>query len=66
MFFFRKFDVGIYTVITSVSPLRVYIYESNFLIRFCTKNYKPFNYENNEQNVIGDIYTPIWEVNFKN
>lgn len=30
----HKFDIGIYTVITSVDPLRVYIYNSEALLRY--------------------------------
>ena len=30
----RKFDIGLYTVITSVNPLRVYIYEEEILLRW--------------------------------
>ena len=29
----RKFDIGIYTVISSIDPLRVYTYEEEALIR---------------------------------
>ena len=29
----RKFDIGVYTVITSVDPLRVYTYSGEVLIR---------------------------------
>lgn len=30
----RKFDIGVYTVITSVNPLRVYIYNGEILFRY--------------------------------
>ena len=29
----RKFDIGIYTVLTSIDPLRVYVYDQEVLIR---------------------------------
>ena len=29
----RKFDIGIYTVLTSIDPLRVYVYDREVLIR---------------------------------
>ncbi|VDK64209.1 unnamed protein product [Gongylonema pulchrum] len=58
----RKFDVGIYTVITSVLPLRVYIYEGDVLLRFCSKNYEPFDAEDISKYVVGDDYVPAWEV----
>lgn len=60
---FRKFDIGIYTVITSVLPLRVYIYEGDVLLRFCPKDYKPFDADDVDKYVVGDDYTPLWEVN---
>jgi tubulin monoglycylase TTLL15 len=30
-----KFDIGIYTMITSIDPLRIYIYNGDALLRFC-------------------------------
>ena len=30
----RKFDIGLYTVLTSIDPLRVYIYDQEVLIRY--------------------------------
>ena len=32
----RKFDIGVYTAVTSVNPLRVYTYEEEVLIRCVT------------------------------
>lgn len=58
----RKFDLGIYTVVTSLSPLRVYIYEGDILLRFCSQPYRPFDAKNVDKYVVGDDYTPIWEV----
>ncbi|XP_022667354.1 tubulin polyglutamylase TTLL4-like [Varroa jacobsoni] len=56
----HKFDIGVYVVMTSVKPLRVYIFEGDILLRFCSKSYKlsrdPDTY------VVGDNYLPIWEV----
>ncbi|CAD6195051.1 unnamed protein product [Caenorhabditis auriculariae] len=58
----RKFDTGIYTVVTSLLPLRVYIYEGDVLIRFCPKDYEPFDVKDVDKYVVGDDYTPIWEI----
>lgn len=33
----HKFDIGIYTVITSIDPLRVYVYNGDVLLRYATK-----------------------------
>lgn len=58
----RKFDIGIYTVITSVLPLRVYIYEGDVLLRFCPENYFPFDSKNKDKYVVSDDYLTIWQV----
>lgn len=48
---------------TSVEPLRLYIMGSEALLRFCAKPYLPFNSSDLDSYVVGDDYTPIWEVN---
>ncbi|KAJ8926545.1 hypothetical protein NQ314_021084, partial [Rhamnusium bicolor] len=58
----HKFDIGIYTVITSVDPLRIYIYNGEALLRFCPVKYYPFDPENLDKYVVGDDYLPTWEV----
>ncbi|PIO74187.1 hypothetical protein TELCIR_03805 [Teladorsagia circumcincta] len=58
----RKFDIGVYTVITSISPLRVYVYEGDSLLRFCAEDYLPFDSSRLDKYVVGDDYTPIWEI----
>ncbi|XP_065217013.1 probable tubulin polyglutamylase ttll-15 [Planococcus citri] len=58
----HKFDIGVYTIITSIEPLRVYIYNGDILFRFCPDKYYPFDPENRNKYVIGDDYLPIWEV----
>ena len=30
-----KFDIGLYTMITSIDPLRIYVFEGDVLLRFC-------------------------------
>ncbi|XP_003395797.2 probable tubulin polyglutamylase ttll-15 [Bombus terrestris] len=57
-----KFDIGIYTVITSVDPLRVYIYKGDVLFRFCPVKYYPFDPEVLDKYVVGDDYLPTWNV----
>ena len=47
---------------TSVTPLRVYILGSEALLRFCAKEYLPFNASDVDSYVVGDDYTPVWEV----
>ncbi|KAL7286113.1 hypothetical protein TKK_0019627 [Trichogramma kaykai] len=57
-----KFDIGIYTVVTSIDPLRVYAYKGDVLFRFCPVEYYPFDPENIDKYVVGDDYLPIWNV----
>lgn len=61
----KKFDIGVYAVLTSVEPLRIYVYESEALLRFCAQPYlEPasgrFNATKLDSFVVGDDYTPIW------
>lgn len=61
----KKFDIGIYAVLTSVEPLRVYTYEAESLLRFCAHPYldketQQFNSSDIDSYVVGDDYTPIW------
>lgn len=57
-----KFDIGVYTVITSVDPLRVYVYTGDVLFRFCPIKYYPFDPEVLDKYIVGDDYLPIWNV----
>ncbi|EDV93859.1 GH18061 [Drosophila grimshawi] len=57
-----KFDIGVYVVITSVNPLRVYIYNGDVLFRYCPVKYYPFDAENQDKYVVADDYLPSWEV----
>ncbi|KAF0296188.1 Tubulin polyglutamylase TTLL7 [Amphibalanus amphitrite] len=58
----HKFDIGIYTVMTSLDPLRVYIYWGDVLLRFCAEEYHPFDASVINKYVVGDDYLPIWKV----
>lgn len=40
-----KFDIGLYVVLTSVDPLRLYVYKGDVLFRFCPVAYYPFDAE---------------------
>ncbi|XP_047116406.1 probable tubulin polyglutamylase ttll-15 isoform X1 [Schistocerca piceifrons] len=57
-----KFDIGVYTVLTSVDPLRLYVYGGDILFRFCPVKYHPFDPTVLDKYVVGDDYLPIWEV----
>lgn len=39
----RMFDIGVYVLITSFDPLRVYKFNKEILLRFCAEDYHPFN-----------------------
>ncbi|KAL3278856.1 hypothetical protein HHI36_016376 [Cryptolaemus montrouzieri] len=58
----HKFDIGIYTVITSIDPLRIYIYNGDAILRFCPVKYYPFDASNLDKYVVGDDYLPVWKV----
>ncbi|KAK4885271.1 hypothetical protein RN001_001542 [Aquatica leii] len=58
----HKFDIGVYVIFTSVDPLRIYIYNGDFLLRFCPVQYYPFDPLNIDKYVVGDDYLPTWEV----
>ena len=57
-----KFDIGVYIIISSFSPLRVYVYEGDAQFRFCTKKYYPFNSKDKGKYVVGGSFRPIWKV----
>ena len=57
-----KFDIGVYVIISSISPLRVYVYEGDAQFRFCTKKYYPFDAKNQRKYVVGGTFRPIWKV----
>lgn len=57
-----KFDIGVYVVITSINPLRVYIYQGDVLFRYCPQKYHPFDPKNLNKYVVGDDYLPSWDV----
>ncbi|XP_071530280.1 probable tubulin polyglutamylase ttll-15 [Panulirus ornatus] len=58
----HKFDIGVYTTVTSIQPLRVYIYMGDVLFRFCPEKYHPFDPEVRDKYVVGDDYLPTWKV----
>ncbi len=57
-----KFDIGVYTIITSIDPLRIHVYNGDVLLRFCPKKYEPFDPKDRDKYVVHDDYRPTWEV----
>lgn len=58
----KRFDIGVYTTVTSIDPLRVYINEGDFLVRFCPKDYYPFDPTDRDKYVVHDDYYPMWKL----
>ncbi|KAJ6639248.1 putative tubulin polyglutamylase ttll-15 [Pseudolycoriella hygida] len=58
----HKFDIGVYVIITSIDPLRVYVYKGDMLFRYCPIKYYPFDAKILDKYVVGDDYLPTWEV----
>ncbi|CAD5115239.1 DgyrCDS4231 [Dimorphilus gyrociliatus] len=58
----KRFDIGIYTTLVSVDPLRVYIFDGDWLMRYCAKDYYPFDAADVKKYVVGDDYTPTWKM----
>jgi tubulin monoglycylase TTLL15 len=57
-----KFDIGLYVTLTSVDPLRIYVHQSDVLLRFCSEKYHPFDSADKDKYVVGDDYLPSWQV----
>lgn len=58
----HKFDIGVYVIITSIDPLRVYIYKGDVLFRYCPAKYYPFDSKILDKYIVGDDYLPTWDV----
>ena len=58
----RRFDVGIYTVMTSINPLRLYTF-NEWHMRFCPEPYHPFDPRNKKKYVVTSIdYIAPWDM----
>lgn len=58
----RMFDIGVFTVITSIDPLRVYIFHRDIILRHCPEPYHPFDANNTDKYVIAGNYVGPWDV----
>ncbi|EQC32504.1 hypothetical protein SDRG_09830 [Saprolegnia diclina VS20] len=58
----HKFDIGLYVAVTSIDPLRIYIYH-NALLRMCKLPY-PVSLDNaaDLESYVVDEYLPPWEM----
>lgn len=50
----HAFDFGVFVLITSFDPLRIYRYEADILLRFCPKPYHPFDKNDRAKYVVED------------
>ncbi|KAG5680163.1 hypothetical protein PVAND_009688 [Polypedilum vanderplanki] len=48
----HAFDFGVFVLITSFDPLRIYRYEADVLFRFCKKPYHPFDPKDHDRYVV--------------
>ncbi|CAO1348344.1 unnamed protein product [Diamesa serratosioi] len=58
----RVFDLGVYVVISSINPLRIYRYKAEVLSRFCPEPYSLFDQQNVEKYVIYETQNSVWEM----
>lgn len=58
----HKFDIGVYIVITSIDPLRVYTYQGDALLRYCPEKYYPFDKNNKNQYIVRENHKQSWEI----
>src|SRR5690606_10045427 len=58
----RHLDIGLYVTVASIHAPRVYQFDNEALLRFCAADYHPFNASHLGSYVVGDRYTPIWQI----
>jgi tubulin monoglycylase TTLL15 len=58
----HAFDLGVYVVISSINPLRVYRHKTEVLLRFCPEVYHPFDSKNKEKYVVYETQKTIFDI----
>lgn len=58
----HAFDFGVYVLITSVNPLRIYRYATENFIRFCPEEYQPFDAEDTDKYVVDGDHLSAFEM----
>lgn len=58
----KMFDFGIYVILTSIDPVRIYTFKGEIVLRFCPQEYYPFNESNVDQYVIYETHLMPWQV----
>lgn len=58
-----KFDIGVYAVITSLNPLRLYTFTGDVIFRYAKEKYLPFNASKPESYLLrNELYKAPWEI----
>lgn len=58
----HAFDFGVYVLITSINPLRIFRYSHENFIRFCPERYHPFNHKKRGKYVVDDKHLAAYEM----
>lgn len=58
----RAFDIGVYVLITSIDPLRIYRFDSEIKLRFCHQPYHPFNKQIVDKYVVNENHDHFFEI----
>lgn len=58
----HSFDFGIYVLISSIEPLRVYRYDHEVFIRFCPEIYHPFDSKKKGKYVVDETHLAAYEM----
>lgn len=58
----HAFDVGVYVLITSIEPLRIYRWKRDILLRFCLEQFHPFHPETVDRYVVSEAHLPFWKM----
>ncbi|KAG5677464.1 hypothetical protein PVAND_007222 [Polypedilum vanderplanki] len=58
----HAFDFGVYVLISSVNPLRIYRYDHEVFIRFCPEKYHPFDPLNTHKYVVDDDHLSVYDM----
>lgn len=58
----HAFDFGVYTLLASMDPLRVYTWDQDIVLRFCSEKFEPFDHNVHEKYVCSSNYKNVWEL----
>jgi tubulin monoglycylase TTLL15 len=60
----HAFDLGVFVLISSIDPLRIYRYNTEVLMRFCPEPYYPFDAGNIEKYVVHETHKHFTQMNW--